>query len=291
MLSPVARIVEILEYIEKHLEEKLTLSQLAAKAELSSFHFHRIFQIYTGEVLGEYIRKRRLTTAAKELLGSNKKVIEIALDCGFDSQEAFSRSFKKQFSLSPQHYRQAGRQDKSLFRVPLTKEHLLHISHGDITLKPRFVDLPVMHFVGIPAHSECRNIGLAIRDAWLEFFNRKHEIISAINEDEYGIYMPVNGVHIQNYTLETLMSYLVAVQVKESAPVPAGMSALTIQGGRYAVFRHRGPRIFQTHAYILNTWLPRSGFIFDEREDFGQFISGRKNAGENIQADIYIPIR
>jgi len=287
----IEKIEQIIDYIEKHLDEKYTLEELAAQIHLSPFHFHRIFQIYTGEALGDYVRKRRLTSAAKALLNSHKKVIEIGLDFGFDSQEAFSRSFKKQFGLSPQHYRQTNVTNKTLFRVPITKDYLNHLGKGGVSLKPRYIDLKPMYFIGIAAVSECQFLGKKIREATLEYFQRKNEIKNLVSEDEYGIYLPVKSLDIQNYKLDTMMTHIVCSQVTAIEFVPEGMTALTIQGGKYAVFRHKGKNIFETNAYILNTWNGRNGYVFDEREDFIHYISNFRADVQEPLADIYIPVK
>jgi len=287
----IEKIDRIIEYIENHLDEKYTLEELADQVVLSAYHFHRIFQIYTGEALGDYIRKRRLTSAAKELLASQKKIIEIGLDFGFDSQQAFSRSFKKQFGLAPQHYRAANVTNKTLFRVPITKGYLHHLGKGGVSLKPRFVDLPPLKFIGIAAVSECQFLGKAVKAATLEYFERQDEIPNRVSADEYGIYLPVKGLDIQNYRLDTMMTHLVCSQVTGFESVPEGMTALTIEGGRYAVFRHHGQNLYETNAYILNTWNGRNGYIFDEREDFIHYLKRPGDGISELRADIYIPVK
>ncbi|UYO99245.1 helix-turn-helix transcriptional regulator [Oceanotoga sp. DSM 15011] len=69
------------------------------------YHFHRIFNELTGETLKSYIRKRRLTEASKDLLNCNNSIIDIAFDYGFESQESFTRAFKKVFKVTPGKYR------------------------------------------------------------------------------------------------------------------------------------------------------------------------------------------
>ncbi len=73
-----------IQYIEENLTEKLSIDSIAMKANLSSFHFQRIFSALCGFTAGEYIRSRRLTAAAEELSRSDAKIIDIALQrlCG-----------------------------------------------------------------------------------------------------------------------------------------------------------------------------------------------------------------
>ena len=97
-----------IEYIEKNLIEKISLEDLAKQSFLSKYHYHRVFHGLVGETVMEYVRKRRLTEAAKELVKSNIKIVDVALKYQFSSQEAFSRAFKRMFKVSPGEFRKAG---------------------------------------------------------------------------------------------------------------------------------------------------------------------------------------
>jgi len=94
-----------LKFIEENLKENIKLKDLARKAYLSEFHFHRLFTSVTGESVMEYVRNKRLKKAAADLVNTNKKIIEIAFEYQFNSSEAFARAFKRIYSMSPRHYR------------------------------------------------------------------------------------------------------------------------------------------------------------------------------------------
>ncbi|MFJ8530825.1 helix-turn-helix transcriptional regulator [Bacillus sp. NPDC094106] len=92
-------------YIEEHLDEELTTERVASYSAISMYHFHRIFQSHLGMSVTDYIRKRRLTHAAQALVMTDRAVLDIAVQYGFSSQEAFTRSFKRMFHLPPKKYR------------------------------------------------------------------------------------------------------------------------------------------------------------------------------------------
>ncbi|WP_438497957.1 helix-turn-helix transcriptional regulator [Paenibacillus sp. IHBB 3054] len=94
-----------IEYIEQHLEEELSLERIAQEAGFSKYHFHRIFRKYVGKSVYEHIRTRRLSCAANLLLYSEERILDIALQYGFESQEAFTRAFKEIYALPPAQYR------------------------------------------------------------------------------------------------------------------------------------------------------------------------------------------
>ncbi|MBM7363101.1 AraC-like DNA-binding protein [Priestia taiwanensis] len=85
--------------------EEIDLEQVANHCAMSMYHFHRIFQQVSGMSVAEYIRKRRLTYAAKQLVETDIRIIEIAFMFHFSSQEAFTRAFKAMFHLTPKKYR------------------------------------------------------------------------------------------------------------------------------------------------------------------------------------------
>ncbi len=90
----------ILNYIEEHLEEKLTNKQLADIAGYSEYHFLQLFKAHTGQTVMEYICRRRLFRAMDEIVAGGR-IIDVAFRYGFESHSAFSRAFKREFGLSP----------------------------------------------------------------------------------------------------------------------------------------------------------------------------------------------
>uniref|UniRef100_UPI00046A94D8 helix-turn-helix domain-containing protein n=1 Tax=Pseudomonas sp. PH1b TaxID=1397282 RepID=UPI00046A94D8 len=93
------RMSRVLEHIDQHLDQPLELADLARVAHFSPYHFHRLFSAWVGEPLGAYLRRRRLACGAYLLASrSQASILEIALEVGFGSGEAFSRAFKQHFS-------------------------------------------------------------------------------------------------------------------------------------------------------------------------------------------------
>ncbi len=94
-------------YIEQHLEQKIQVDEVAAAAGFSKYHFSRIFKSETKLSMYEYVQKRRLAEAASLLLNSNESVLDIGVHLCFESQEAFTRAFKKRYGMPPGRYRRA----------------------------------------------------------------------------------------------------------------------------------------------------------------------------------------
>ncbi|VEI06663.1 helix-turn-helix transcriptional regulator [Kurthia zopfii] len=92
-------------YIEERLHESLMIEVIAEQAGFSKFHFHRIFSAAIGMSITDYIRMRRLANASTALLYSDERIIDIALLYHFESQEVFTRAFKRYYHLPPGQYR------------------------------------------------------------------------------------------------------------------------------------------------------------------------------------------
>lgn len=97
-----------LKYIDEHLEESINLEMLSEKFCISPYYFHRLFSVIVGKSLAVYIRDRRILHACLQLSGTEKTILDIALDNGFHSAQSFSRTFKASQGLSPSEYRKQG---------------------------------------------------------------------------------------------------------------------------------------------------------------------------------------
>ncbi|WP_370554040.1 helix-turn-helix domain-containing protein [Edwardsiella tarda] len=96
----------LIQWIEQNLDKRILIDDIADRAGYSKWYLQRLFKEVTGYNLAAYVRRRRLIRAAAELQRSNKKIMEITLQYGFDSQQTFSRAFKRRYGTSPVSYRQ-----------------------------------------------------------------------------------------------------------------------------------------------------------------------------------------
>lgn len=139
---------DLLSWLESHLDQPLSLDNVAAKAGYSKWHLQRMFKDITGNAIGAYIRARRLSKAAVALRLTGRPILDIALQYRFDSQQTFTRAFKKQFAQTPALYRRA--EDWNAFGI------CPPIRLGAFTLpQPEFVSLPDKHLVGLTQSYSC----------------------------------------------------------------------------------------------------------------------------------------
>ncbi|HEY3416993.1 MAG TPA: GNAT family N-acetyltransferase [Armatimonadota bacterium] len=100
----VAELQQVIEYLDAHLTDDLSFVALAGMAGYSPWHFYHIFANCTGMPVMAYIRARRLQRAVEEM-GHGRKLIDIAMDYGFETQAGFYKAFHRQFGCSPSRYR------------------------------------------------------------------------------------------------------------------------------------------------------------------------------------------
>ena len=99
-------ITKALNYIKtENKKSDITIDDVATHAGFSTDYFNRIFFEHTGFNIMEYVRFSRLKKAAHLLRGTNNDILDIALDCGYEAHESFSRAFKNQYGISPSEYR------------------------------------------------------------------------------------------------------------------------------------------------------------------------------------------
>jgi AraC-like DNA-binding protein len=92
-------------YIETHLHEEIGLEEVASEALLSPYHYHRVFRREVGMTVVDYIRNRRMSLASTALRSTDADILDISLACGFESQEAFTRAFRKLYGMPPGRFR------------------------------------------------------------------------------------------------------------------------------------------------------------------------------------------
>lgn len=93
-------IYKSLSFIEQNIDKKLSVDMIADHAGYSRFHYSRVFKEMTGMTIGEYVKERRLVCAAKEIM-SGKKIIDVAVQFGYETHTGFDKAFKSKFGYPP----------------------------------------------------------------------------------------------------------------------------------------------------------------------------------------------
>jgi len=108
MLTALRKVQPVFAFVSEHLDEDVSLAALARQSGLSVFHLHRVFRRTARETPKQFSLRLRLERSAVMLLLHRDSVLDVALDCGFQSHEVFCRAFRKRFGVSPGWYRKRG---------------------------------------------------------------------------------------------------------------------------------------------------------------------------------------
>lgn len=279
-------------FIEDNLKQDIKVEDVASCAGYSYYHFHRIFEALVGETVGNYVRSRRLTRAANDLLYSESSLLDIALGYQFESQQAFNRAFKKVFGVTPGTYRKNRIEVFFGGKRQLDIEKLRHLVQG-VTMQPQIRETDTILVIGIRRTTTLRNN--LVPQMWDELTPRMYEIPHRTEmERGYSICEVDPDYDMNGFNEDTEFSEVVGMEVHRVEVLPTGMIAKEIPAGRYAVFTHKGPvsALHITYHYIWGTWLPGAPYELDLRDDFEFYDSrflGREN--ESSEMDIYIPIK
>lgn len=99
---------KVIDYIEGNLEKEINLDDISKNVGYSKFYLNRIFAEYTGISIYKYLQNRRLTIAAEKLVKTDKPIMQIAYEAGYDTQQSFSFAFKQIYLYPPKIYRDIG---------------------------------------------------------------------------------------------------------------------------------------------------------------------------------------
>ncbi|MDD4844419.1 MAG: AraC family transcriptional regulator [Anaerotignum sp.] len=279
-------------FIENNLDQTIRVEEVADIVGYSYYHFHRVFEAVLGESIGNYIRTRRLNRAANALLYTDNKVLDIAIQYQFETQESFSRAFKKIYSVSPGTYRKNRINTMIGNKKELTVDHLKHIYEG-VTIHPVICQVKEKKLAGMRFQTSLRNNTLI--GAWESFGNRVGEIKNRTEHWEcYGICEASPDFEIIEFDENTISNHFIGTEVSSFDELPQGMVGKKFCGGKYAVFTHKGKieTLKMTYDYIWGTWLLCSGAEIDHRDDFELYderFLGADNSRSEI--DIYIPLK
>lgn len=298
------RMNRVMDYIDRHLDASVGLESLAEVAHFSQFHFHRVFQAWCGETLGDYVRRRRLEVGALYLdHHKDMSVLEVAVAAGFGSGEAFARAFRRHFGVTPSQWRQSvpmrwaaeraqwqTPQERKIDQMPtpLAEEHggLIHFA-GNAHMKVQLETLPS---VRVAYMRHMGPYGESVARFWATRFLPWRSVQKLETATCYGIGWDDPGI-----TPAARCRYDACVEVSQGFSPTSPISYAQLPGGLYAVGQFTGtiPQLGQAWTYLLREWLAHSGRQLDHRpllERYGPYASSDA-ATQTLHMEICLPLR
>jgi AraC family transcriptional regulator len=277
------RLNEAMGRIEQDLGGEVDVKLLARIAGTSEYHLRRLFSALAGIPLSEYIRRRKLTMAASEVLSGQDSLLDIAVRWGYGSNEAFARAFRAMHGVGPQEARQQKKplQSQQILTFRLTVE-------GSTSMEYRIVEkdafqvvgrgtrVPLVHVGMNPAIVEfVKGIGMPTLERMKALSDGEPNGLLAITSNQEGV---EEGDHLDYFQ-----------GVVTSKPAPEDMETMTVPKNTWAVFRSEGPYP-ETIQYmwrdIYTQWFPSNSYQSVE----GPSLLQTQIDGDTAKAELWIPV-
>jgi len=276
-----ARILTVQRYIQQHLDEDLSLDTLATIAGWSPYHFHRLFRGMVGESTADYVRRLRLEQAAHSLRYRERSVLNIALDAGYGSHEAFTRAFTRMFGVTPTEYQSLERPPKSIQEHSMTTPAF---TANDVRIEQRpDYRLACQRVVGRYNHE---TLGPAF--GRIAQWASQHNMWRA-DTQSIGVYYDDPEV-----TPGDKQRADVAITIPADVQPPGDVQVQTLRGGLHAVLTHQGHynTLGEAYHWLYSVWLPNSGREPADAPPYEVYLNDCTNLlPEEWLTDICIPIK
>lgn len=222
------------DYILEHIAEEITLADLAEAAYFSPWYAHRLFRELTGVAPADYIRKLRLTEAAKRLKNEKCRITELAMELGFESVDGFTRAFVREFGVKPSEYR--------LSPVPITLFVAYDVKFRTLKKEKHTMENVRNVFLQVIRKPERKVIvkrGLKAEEYWA--------YCNEVGCDVWGTLMSMDSLCgepvclwlPEKYILPNTSKYVQGVEVDADyhGVIPNGFDVITLPAGEYLSFQ------------------------------------------------------
>ncbi len=282
-------------YMEEHIYEEISYAEVAKSVHMSSYNFHRTFSFIVGMTANEYIRKRRLTLAARELQTTGLSVMDAAYKYGYESPESFSKAFTRFHGATPKQAKRKG-----------TKLHLFNPLVIKITLEGGSVmDYRIEHresqrFIALvrafPNEISNDENDHSIPDFWTECHEKN--LVEAIRSlraegkrDLYGLCSPVRDS-------ETHFNYGIGIVIDEDTDVTdleqftkSGYTLWETEPADYAVFKcfgSDGDCLGEMWSKFFKEFVPQTGYMQTDGTDYEIYF---EKGESGLFCELWIPVK
>ncbi len=261
-----ARLRKVLEYIDAHLDDDLSVDRLSSVAAFSKYHFHRQFSELFGIGVYRYVQLCRLKRAAHQLaFRGDSPIIDIALDAGYAGPEAFARAFRKSIGQSPSEFRKQPQWAPWYATYqPLSELRSNHMTSTKQIGQVQIITFTATKVAAFEHRGDPQLVGNSVRQ-FIEWRKQNH-LPPKISATFNIFYDDPAAVAPEDYRCD-----ICAATAQEVDENPFGVVSKTIPGGRCAVLRHIGSDdlLGESIRYLYAEWLPQSG---EELRDFPLFM-------------------
>jgi AraC family transcriptional regulator len=261
-----SRFRKVLEYIDLHLDDDLTIDLLSNVAAFSKYHFHRQFSEFLGISVYKYVQLTRLKRASYQLAFRDwMPIVDISLASGYENHESFSRAFKKSIGQTPSEFREHPQWNSwHLIYQPLSDVRSEHMKPDNQLDNVNIILFKETKVAVLEHRGDPNLIGDSVRK-FIEW--RKQNNLSPQVSDTFNIlYDNPSETSSENFRVD-----ICASTERDVTDNSFGIVKKTIPSGRCAVLRYIGDdaNLGESITYLYSNWLPLSG---EELRDFPLFL-------------------
>lgn len=275
----IERLNQAIDYIEEHLTDEIDTAKLGQIACCSSYHFQRMFSYMAGVPLSEYIRRRKMSLAAVDLQGNDRKIIEVAEKYGYQSPTAFNRAFQSVHGIAPSAVKNEGVSVKSFPRIrfKITVKGVEEMNYR-IETKEAFRIVGV----SVPLHKDIEKNFAVIPSKWQEISmdGTLQRLIGMMDTEPMGVL----GVSTCNDTEP--WRYYIAVS---SSQAKGELEEYLVPAATWAIFPGEGTNqsIQELERRVVTEWLPTSGYEYGNAPDVEVYLNPDP---QNAKYEVWIPV-
>ncbi|GFR38796.1 AraC family transcriptional regulator [Insulibacter thermoxylanivorax] len=279
---------QVMDYIEQHLTEEISLEEISRYAGVSDYHFRKIFYYLSGMTLSEYIRNRRLSEANKDLL-NKESVTDVAYKYGYESIDGFTRAFKAWSGFLPSEVAKTG-----VSKMFPKLSFYIDVKGGQ-SMDYKIVEMPAFKFAGVSKRvpMQFEGVNQAIVDLANSITQEKREAMHALQNIEPREIVNVSYEHDYQFMKdEGELTHLIGVLTTEDE-VSDLLDVLEVPAYTWAVFPNEGPfpdTLQQTYARIYSEWLPASDYEVIQAPAFS-FTKFNEDQPGDAYSEVWMPVR
>lgn len=277
----------LIDVVEESSAEEIDVAGFARAHGTTEYHLRRMFSALAGMPLSEYVRRRRMTQAAAELIAGAANVLDVAVRHGYGSVEAFGRAFRAVHGIGPVDARRDGgplrTQPALRFRLSVEGSTPMDVTITplpELVLAGHSVEVPLIH----------RGVNPHIQEHIAAIPPEEHARLKSLADAEPGGILAITADVEPDAPEGTMLTYLHGVALRASTPVPDDLDVLRIEAGSWAVFASSGPfpeTLQNLWAATATEWFPSNPWRLRPGPSIVRYL---EFTGDSASCELWLPV-
>ena len=277
----------LVDVVEQRTDDEIDVAVFAREHGTTEYHLRRMFSTLAGMPLSEYVRRRRMTLAAAELVAGAPSLLDVAVRHGYGSVEAFGRAFRSVHGIGPADARRDGgplrTQPTLRFRLSVegsTSMDVTVITQPEFVLAGHAATVPLIH-TGVNPHIQEHIAAIPVEE---------HARLKALSDAEPSGILAVTADVDPDAPEGSSLTYLHGVALRASTQVPDDLDRMTVEAGAWAVFASEGPfpeTLQNLWAATATEWFPSNPWRSRPGPSIVRYLAF---AGTHASCELWLPV-